>query len=170
MCGAVPCSAVSSSIFPLHWKLWLLLAIFIICLSSLPTVKHDSLNLHHITPLLSSPVCKMKAFLFRQTSASPFCAGPRVWVAAFSSCVCCIFWFIYTHLVVAPRACQVETLHVHYAGWVKFLFEIYMNAGIYLLLRSPCASWRVPFPIVALVWNVAWSLKAPHMRPPNRTA
>lgn len=46
-----------------------------------------------------------------------------------------------------------------------------MNAWIYLLSRSPRASGRVSFPVVALLWNgVAWSLKAPHMRPPNRAA
>ncbi|KAK2903899.1 hypothetical protein Q8A73_010556 [Channa argus] len=33
-----------------------------------PTVKHDSMNLHHITRLFSSPVCEMKAFLCRQIS------------------------------------------------------------------------------------------------------
>lgn len=37
-----------------------------------PTVKHDSPNLHRITPLFSAPVSEMKAFLCRQTSVSPF--------------------------------------------------------------------------------------------------
>lgn len=69
------------------------------------------------------------------------------------------------------RISKSEPCHVHYAGWVKFLFEIYMNAWIYLSPRSPRASGRVSFPVVALLWNgVAWSLKAPHMRPPNKSA
>lgn len=124
---------------------------------------------HHSSLLFSC--LQDESFSFQTNLCESFLRWSRVWAAAFSSCVCCIFWFIYTHLIVAPRACQVETLHVHYASWVKFSFEIYMNAWIYLLLRRPCASWRVPFPVVALVWNgVAWSLKAPHMRPPNRAA
>lgn len=92
--------------FSLHWKLSLLLAILLICLSSPPTVKHDRANLHHITPLFSSPVSKMKAFLCRQNSESFLCAEPRPVLLAFSSSVCRIFWFIYTLLIVAPHACQ----------------------------------------------------------------
>lgn len=60
------------------------------------------------------------------------------------------------------RIANVWGLHVHYTLWVKFLFEIYMNAWIYLLLRRPGASGRLSFPVVARLWNgVVWSLKVP---------
>lgn len=99
------CSAVSPSILLLHWKLWLLLAILLVCLSSPPTVKHDSPNLHHITPLLS---CLWDESFSSQTNlcGSCLCARAQDCVAAFSGSVCCIFWFIYTFLIVAPHACQ----------------------------------------------------------------
>lgn len=134
MCGAVPCSAVSSSMFPLHWKLWLLLAILIICLSSPPLWNMTAWT--STTSLLFSPLLSQRwKLFFADKPCESFLHWSQVCVAAFSSCVCCIFWFIYIHLIVAPHARRVEALHVHYAGLVTFLFEIYMNAWIYLLLR-----------------------------------
>lgn len=51
-----------------------------------------------------------------------------------------------------------------------YLKYTWMHEYIYCR-ESPAHPRRVSFPVVALLWNgVAWSLKAPHMRPPNRAA
>lgn len=110
MCGAPSAVLLSHLPFsPSPWKVWLLLAIPLICLKSPPPScetwqpKHPS---HHSSLLLCC-LGDESFFSFRQTSASPFLrAELRPCVAAFRSSVCCVFWFIYTLLIVAPHACQ----------------------------------------------------------------
>lgn len=59
----------------------------------------------YTTSLVSSPVSEMKAFLCRQTSLTPFpSAWPRPALPLLVALFGCIFWFIYTSLIVAPRA------------------------------------------------------------------
>jgi len=128
-------------------------------------------------PLFSPPVSEMKAFLCRQTSVSPLCAPRRAEarVAAFSGSVCCIFWFIYTLLIVAPHACQrfsAWALCVHYAGWVKNpIWNIHECMNKFIVEKTLYIREESHFLLAALLWNgVAWFLKVPHMPPPNRAA
>lgn len=91
---------------PLHEKCWLLLAILIICLSRPPLRNMTAQT--STTSLLSSSLLSPRWKLF-SADEPPWALSARpahTCVATFSSSVCCILWFIYTSLIVAPRACQ----------------------------------------------------------------
>lgn len=123
-------------------------------LQSPPLWNMTAQNLHHITPLFSSPVSQMKAFLCRQTSESFLRAELRpvspllvALFAAFSD-LFIHFWLWHLHACQEfqsePHMCIMRAesnSHLKYT-WI---------AWIYLLWRSPCTSRGVLFP--ALEWS-----------------
>lgn len=138
-----------------------------------PIVKHVSpKKLGHITPLFSSPVSDMTASSAHKPLRILLLLAC---VDAFSSSVCCIFWFIYTPLIVAPRTChgfesRKPCVSIMWAESNSHFKYTWMHEYIYCR-EAPCASGTVSFPSAAALRNgVAWSSKAPHMRPPNRAA
>lgn len=110
MCGAPSAVLLSHLPFsPSPWKVWLLLAIPLICLKSPPPQLWNMTAQTSITSLLSSPLLsrRWKLFLFQTNLCESFSSRrAQLCVAAFRSSVCCVFWFIYTLLIVAPHACQ----------------------------------------------------------------
>lgn len=119
---------------PLLCKLSLLLAILLICLSRPPTVRHDSLNLRHITPLFS----KMKAFLSRQTSPSPFCTGPRSALLLLVALFATFLSYLYTSdcgascmssRTLARRLCRLSKIRI---------WNIYECMNIFIVEKPMC--------------------------------
>ena len=117
---------------------------------------------HHSSPLLS-PRWKL-FFADKPLWVLSLSAGAQARVAAaFSSSVCCIFWFIYTSLIVAPRACQESqsrTLacalcgaesnsYLKYTWMHEYIYrrEAPVHPGESHFLRWPCSGmeWRDPW-------------------------
>lgn len=100
------CALLSHLPFSLYRKVGLLLAILLICLSS--PLPWNMTARTSTTSLLSSPPLsgRWKLFFADKPLWVLSAHQAQACVAAFSSSVCCIFWFIYAPLIVAPRACQ----------------------------------------------------------------
>lgn len=87
----------------------------------------------------------MKGFLCRRTCATPlWTPGHRPVLPLLVGSVCCIFWLIYTFLIVAPRAWQERQhsepcMHILWAESNSCLKYTWMHKYIYL--QGPPPSW-----------------------------
>lgn len=108
------CDRLSAVSLSRQWKLLLLLARLFICLSVTPPSSCETWQ-PEPPPRRSSSPSSRRWKLFFADSPCRFLSESRtqVRVASFSRCVCCILWFIYTFLIVAPLpsgGCESQSL------------------------------------------------------------
>lgn len=136
-----------------HSKLWLLLAILVVCLSRPPPPHCETWQCEppsHRSSLLHSCLGDESFFFADKPLLGPsFCAlGLSLCRLLFSVSVCCIFWFIYRLLIVAPHACQESRksrpcIAIMRAPSQTVISNIHECMNIFIVEKSLCIRERL---------------------------
>lgn len=93
----------------------------------------------------------------------------RACVAAFSRSVCCIFWFIYTLMIVAPHACQEihSELCMCLMRAPNLIWNMHRCMNLFIVEKSPVHPGESHFPrwsYSGMGWRDFWKCPTCHLQ------